>query len=188
MPDTVHTVSEEDRKRWDARYDAETDRGGDRPALPPLFRPYEELFPTSGNALDVACGRGEASVWLAARGSSVLGVDISPAAVLAARRLADSTGVSERCRFEVADLDRGLPSGPLCAVIVCHMFRDVRLDRSLVERLAEGGLLAIAVQSEVGARPGRFRSPAGELSRAFASLAVIDHGEGDGRAWLLGRK
>lgn len=179
----------EDRLRWDARYAAEDAAAVDEDAgLPAVFAPFAEMFPTSGRALDVACGRGSAAVWLAARGLSVLGLDISPVAVTHARRLAAAAGVSGRCRFETVDLDDGLPPGPLVDVVVCHMYRESRLDRPLIDRLAPGGLLAVAARSEAGAGPGRFRVAPGELTDAFASLDVIGQGEGEGRAWLLGRK
>lgn len=182
-------MSDEDRRRWEERYAAgRGDSEMDRVGPPSLFEPYEDLFPTRGHALDVACGRGRTSVWLASRGLEVLGVDIAPSALAVARRLAEGAGVAGACRFEVADLDAGLPPGPPEDVIVCHMFRDERLDRPMVDRLAPDGILAVAVRSEVGAGPGRFQATAGELRRAFAGLSVLAGGEGDGRAWLLARK
>jgi hypothetical protein len=58
----------------------------------------------------------------------------------------------------------------------------------MVERLAPGGLLAMAVLSEVGAGPGRFRAGPGELRNAFDRLRIEAHGEADGLAWLLATK
>jgi SAM-dependent methyltransferase len=156
--------------------------------LPAVFVPFEGEFPTCGRALDLACGSGEFSVWLARRGVDVVGVDISPIAIAQARELAAASGVSDRSRFEVVDLDTGLPAGPPADVIVCHLFRDPRLYTPIIERLAPGGLLAIAVLSVVGAAPGRFRAAPGELTTAFGELQVIASGEGDGLAWLLGRR
>ncbi len=73
-------------------------------------------------------------------------------------------------------------------VVVCNRFRDRRLDRPIVERLIDGGVLAISALSEVGAAPGPFRAKAGELRRAFDDLDVIEEREGDGEAWLLARR
>jgi SAM-dependent methyltransferase len=114
-------------------------------------------------------------------------LDISPVAIGRARNLARRDGVDDRCRFDAADLDDGLPAGPPVDVILCHNFRDRRLDRAIIARLAPGGLLAIAVLSEVGAARGPFRAAPGELSAAFADLEEIVAGEGEGRAWLLAR-
>jgi SAM-dependent methyltransferase len=154
---------------------------------PAVFAAYAEVFPTTGQALDLACGPGLGSVWLGRRGMNVVGLDVSPVAVGQARDLARLAGVDDRCRFEVADLDDGLTAGPPVDVILCHRFRDRRLDRAIVERLAPGGLLAIAVLSEVGAEPGPFRAAPGELAMAFGELVPVAVGEGDGHAWLLGR-
>jgi hypothetical protein len=57
----------------------------------------------------------------------------------------------------------------------------------MIDRLAQGGLLAIAVLSEVDAAPGPFRATVGELPAAFAELELVAAGEGHGQAWLLAR-
>jgi SAM-dependent methyltransferase len=177
----------EDRHRWDERYASQPPAEADVVGPPSLVAAYADAFPVRGNALDLACGRGLASVWLARRGLDVLGLDISTVAIDQARELARRSGVDERCRFNVVDLDDGLPPGAPVDVIVCHKFRDRRLDRAITERLAPGGLLAMAVLSEVGADPGPFRAAAGELPAAFAELELIAAGEGGGHAWLLVR-
>ena len=180
-------MSEEDRRHWDQRH-AEAGIGDVDVRPPQVFVPIEHLFPVAGRALEIACGRGELAVWLAGRGMEVVGVDVSPVALELARELALRRGVADRCRFEVWDLDDGLPPGPPAALVVCHMFREPRLDQALVERLAPSGLLAIASLSEVGGEPGRFRAVADELHRAFAELDIMAEGESNGVALLLGRK
>lgn len=178
-------MSEKDRARWDAAYtDGEPDPG---PALPQVFSGQAGQFPVAGSALDLACGTGRAAVWLARRGLQVWGLDVSAVAISRATQSAERHGVAERCRFEVADLDEGLPAGPAVDVVLCHRFRDPGLYPALAARLRPGGLLAICVLSEVGARPGRFHAAAGELEAAFAGLEALAAGEGDGQAWLVAR-
>lgn len=181
-------MSAEDRTRWNDRYARHRPATPDEAGPPAVFAHFIDAFPTAGHALDLACGRGQAAVWLARRGLTVTGFDVSPVAIEQARELAEQCGVAELCRFEVADLDDGLPAGPLAEVIVCHKFRDSRLDQSLLGRLAPDGLLAISALSEVGAKQGPFRVKAGELDRAFGALDLIASGEGDGEAWLLARR
>lgn len=181
-------MTAEDRERWDARYAGLPAPPVERVGPPGRLAPFAEAFPTSGRALELACGQGSASVWLAGRGLDVLGVDVSPVAVAQAKALAAAVGRAERCRFLVWDLDAGLPDGAPVDVVVCHRFRDARLDRAVVERLGPGGLLAVVALSEVGATPGPFRVAAGELPAAFADLEVLHAGEGDGEAWLLARR
>ncbi len=177
-------MADTDRVRWDDKY---AGRPSGPPALPAVFTGYTDAIPMTGHALDVACGAGSAAVWLAERGLTVWGVDVSAVAIEQARELADRHAVSDRCRFSVADLDDGLPAGPPVEMILCHRFRDPRLYPAMVDRLTPGGLLAISVLSEVGSQPGFFRAAAGELDVAFADLQALAAGEGDGQAWLLAR-
>lgn len=177
-------VADADRVRWDDKY---TGRDGGVPGLPEVFARHVDEIPTAGHALDLACGSGAAAVWLARRGLTVWGVDVSAVAIEQAQELARHHDVAERCRFTVVDLDGGLPPGPAVDLILCHRFRDPALYPAIVERLAAGGLLAISVLSEVGAQPGVFRAAAGELDGAFADLQALGAGEGDGHAWLLAR-
>jgi SAM-dependent methyltransferase len=181
-------VSQADRERWDIRHSELGPIDGEGPPPPPpAFAHVEHLFPTRGRALEIACGRGRGVVWLAHRGLEVWAVDVSPVAIDLARGLARRLGVAERCHLEVRDLDQGLPDGPPVDLLLCYLFRDERLDRPMMERLAPGGLLAVAVLSEVGVGPGRFRVSPGELQRAFGGLAVLEEGEADGLAWILAR-
>ncbi|GAA2554575.1 class I SAM-dependent methyltransferase [Mycolicibacterium diernhoferi] len=179
-------MSDHDRRRWDDTYRQGRARPG--PGLPDVFARHEHAFPRGGTALELACGTGAAAVWLARRGLRVHGVDVSEVAVEQARALAEAAAVTPVCRFEVHDLDTGLPAGEPSDVVLCNRFRDERLDGQIIERLAPGGLLAICVLSEVGAAPGRFRARPGALRTAFAELELIDAGEGAGLAWLVARK
>jgi 2-polyprenyl-3-methyl-5-hydroxy-6-metoxy-1,4-benzoquinol methylase len=180
-------MAERDRLRWDERYSAQEAPAVSAVEPPEILARHAEVFPTAGTALDLACGQGIGAIWLARRGLEVWAFDISPVAIGQARDLARRSGVSDRCRFDVVDLDEGLPGGPPVDVILCHRFRDGRLDQAIIERLAPGGLLAIAVLSEVGAAPGPFRAAAAELPAAFAELTPVAAGEGEGHAWLLAR-
>jgi SAM-dependent methyltransferase len=180
-------VTEKDRRRWDERYTSLGPAPVSAVEPPGALAPHANEFPTMGKALDLACGQGLGTVWLARRGLDVSGLDISPVAIRQARDLARRSGVGDRCRFDVVDLDDGLPAGPPVDVILCHKFRDHRLDRAIIERLAPGGLLAIVALSEADAAPGPFRAAPGELPAAFAELDLVAAGEGQGYAWLLGR-
>lgn len=180
-------MSQPDRHRWDSRYSEKRPPTAPAAFPLPLFSSHAGLFPRQGLALDLACGRGEASIWFGQRGMTVYGIDVSPVAIDQARQLAGREGVADRCRFEVFDLDNGLPETPTVDLLICHNFRDPALYSAMGARLAPGGLLAVVTLSEVGAETGRFRAQAGELAKAFADLETLSAGEGDGRAWLLAR-
>ncbi|MCW2717513.1 methyltransferase domain-containing protein [Pseudonocardia sp.] len=173
-------MSSEDARRWDARH-ADVDHVG--PLPPDALRGRSELLPAGGRALDVACGRGAVSVWLAQRGFAVDAVDVS------AVGLAALDGVPGVRRVH-HDLDRGLPDA--CAgpydVVVCQRFRDPSLYSAFVERLAVGGLLVVTVLSEVDDEPGPFRAGPGELLAAFGGLDVLTAQEGNGEATVVARR
>ncbi len=59
---------------------------------------------TPGRALDLGCGEGGDVVWLAGRGWSVVGVDLSVTALTRASAAAVAAGVEERTAFVTADL------------------------------------------------------------------------------------
>ncbi len=152
-------VTEQDRRRWDERYAHSGPVQAGAVAAPSFLQPHTDLIPTAGQALEVACGQGIGAVWLASRGLDVWGVDISEVAIDQARDLARRTGFRDRCRFDVVDLDEGLPAGPPVNMLLCNKFRDRRLDQAMIERLAPGGLLAICHpqrgRRRTGAVPGR---------------------------------
>jgi 2-polyprenyl-3-methyl-5-hydroxy-6-metoxy-1,4-benzoquinol methylase len=180
-------MTEDDRGRWDGKYASKGPVALGLVDLPAVFAPYRDVFPTSGQALDLACGQGSGAVWLAQRGLDVWGLDVSPVAIGQARDLARRAGIDARCRFDIVDLDSGLPAGPPVDVVLCHEFRDRRLDRAVMQRLAPGGVLALSSLSEVGGAAGPYRARPGELLTAFTGLEVIAAGEGDGEAWLVAR-
>jgi SAM-dependent methyltransferase len=180
-------VSDTDRERWDTRHAAAVAAGARVPAPPDALRGRTELLPAAGRVLDVACGSGAVSVWLALRGLAVDAVDVSPVALEAGRELAAREGVGERVRWWLHDLDRGIPGAWPYEVVVCQRFRDPARYRELAARLAPGGLLVVTVLSEVGEGPGPFRAPPGELRAAFGGLEVLHDVERDGEASLVAR-
>lgn len=144
-------------------------------------------MPTSGRALDLACGTGAQSLWLAERGLDVVALDVSPAAIDLLSQAADTAGLDIDAR--VHDTDCGLPADlDDLDVIVCQRFRSVDLYGQLVSRLAEGGVLLLTVLSAVGSEGGRFHAAAGELIDAFGRHDVVHHAEGDGLASIAVRR
>lgn len=159
-----------DRRRWDDRY---------RDANAPLARPpeavagverLESLIPHSGVALDVACGTGAQTLWLARRGLSVIALDVSALAIEVIGRAAQSLELGSRVDARVVDLDTGLP-GDVADVdlVVCQRFWQPRLYDALVRVLRPGGLGIVTVLSSVGLEreAGSFHAPPGDLSEAF---------------------
>ncbi len=62
--------------------------------------------PSVSTVLEAGCGQGELSVYLAAKGFNVIGIDISPVACGHATWLAKRIGVESRCLFYAEDLSK----------------------------------------------------------------------------------
>ncbi len=183
-----------DAEHWDARHAAQRDPV--TPAPPDAFDGLDiDLFPTSGAALDVACGRGAQTIWMAQRGLSVTALDASPRAIDDVRELAERldrrhhSAIAQRVDARVHDLDDGLPADVgSFDVIVCQRFRDPRLYADFVTRLRPGGLLVVTVLSVTGAEhPGAFHAPAGELRAAFDfdTVSILRHTEAHGQESIV---
>ncbi len=77
------------------------DIGAPQPAMAALL----EKYPPTGPVLDLGCGSGDLAIYLARRGHQVLGIDFVEAAILDARRKADSLPpeTSRLLEFRITD-------------------------------------------------------------------------------------
>jgi SAM-dependent methyltransferase len=99
---------EDERAWWEARYGEQDRIWSGRPnAL--LVREVEPLPP--GRALELGCGEGADSIWLAQRGWQVTAVDISATALARAARHVTDAGVADRVDLQEHDLATSLPGG-----------------------------------------------------------------------------
>lgn len=76
---------------WDQRFAVPEYIFGTEPNR--FLASHADRFRAGDEVLDVGCGEGRNSVWLARRGCKVTGIDISPLALEKARRLAEEHGV-----------------------------------------------------------------------------------------------
>ncbi len=206
-------MSEEDRRKWDERHGAadlaaDATGGSAAPQFLAWIAGHLPSFAAAAaqgsTALDVACGRGAATVALAERGYTVHAVDVSLVALGIVRRIASERGVAGRVRTLVCDLDEGLPPD-LAAhdlVLCCH-FHQPSLWPALRAAVAPGGLLAMETLTTANddqglggpsrrflVEPGRLREAAmGSEADGFEILA-FEEGLVDGkvRARLLARR
>ena len=81
--------------------------------------------PTSGVALELGCGAGNMTVWLAKRGFQTYGIDISPAAIEWANENAEAAGVS--CSFAVGNVldEDAYPASRMDFVLDGHLLHCV---------------------------------------------------------------
>lgn len=79
--------------------------GGVRENLVQLLEEEKRISPDGQKTvLDMGCGSGTCSVYLAEHGFEVTGVDFTPIALRKARQAAVEAGVTDRCRFVRGDL------------------------------------------------------------------------------------
>lgn len=145
---------------------------------------HAHLLPRTGQALDVACGRGRHALWLAERGLTTLAVDQNVDAVR------DLNEVARARRLplvaEVRDIEgaaRPFPVSTYDLIVVVHYLHRP-LFPVLIEALAPGGLLVYETFTVAQAARGKPTNPdfllkPGELFELLRPLDVVDSREGD---------
>lgn len=103
---------------------------------------------TPGRALDLGCGEGGDSLWLAEQGWQVVGVDISDTALGRAAEEAARRGLTDRIRLVQMNLSESFPEGRFDLVSAQFLQSMVHLDRerifaSAAGAVAPGGLLIV---------------------------------------------
>jgi tellurite methyltransferase len=127
-----------------------------------------------GRALDLACGAGRNSLYLAALGWRVIAVDSSPNALRILRQRAGGLAIESH----LADLEAGgFTIEPTGYDLICDI---LYLQRNLFPQIREGvrpgGVVAAEVLLADG-RPHRFALEAGELRAEFAGWKILYYSE-----------
>jgi SAM-dependent methyltransferase len=153
-----------------------------------------------GRTLEVGAGTGTNAIWLAEHGFDVLGIDISPLAVDAAR--ANLAGRPVRCRFETRDfLTAPLDEAPFAFVFdrgCFHVFDEPQERATFAARVAAalapgGSWLSLIGSTEGAAREvGPPRRSARDIAEAIEpSLEIVElssaeftDGPAPARAWI----
>lgn len=157
-------MTDKDRKRWNSRY--LKDLGGTDPS--PLLRQYWGLA-SCGNALDIACGNGRNSIFLAEKGFSVDAVDIS---TVAATHLA---GKNPNINVLCADLDTWDIPQNRYELVANVRFLDRRLFPKIHNGLRTGGVLIF--ESFMDGKKDKYCLKQNELLRAFPSFRIVYYEE-----------
>ncbi len=125
------------KSKWDRIH--ANNENSELPAPAYVLKQFAYLLPDSGQALDIACGRGANACFLASRGLTTLAWDISPVAVAQLNQYTHGQGLE--LNAEVQDV--GLVSFPLdhFDVIVVSRYLDRQICASIVSALKPGGLL-----------------------------------------------
>jgi SAM-dependent methyltransferase len=119
-----------DSHSWDTRYEtAELIWSADpNMFLPPLVAGLEV-----GAALDLACGEGRNTIWLAGGGWAATGVDFSSVGIEKAKKIAGDTVVD----WVVADVTTFVPHRKFDLVLIVYVHLDANAMENLFARAAE---------------------------------------------------
>lgn len=163
---------------WDDRYRQHAARIWSGNPNRQLVAAAEDLPP--GRALDVGCGEGADAVWLAARGWTVLGIDVSEVALSRARAHAgEHEGtITDRLQWRQVDLlaSPELPGGQdLVSVQFMHLPDPdrSRIFRQLAALVGVGGTLLIVGHDPSDRHAGVGRPPHAEVFYTPEQLAAL---------------
>ena len=161
---------ESDRIKWNARFESQDSYLGERPSpfLAAEIERIKSLAP-GPDALDIACGEGRNSIFLARHGFMVVGLDISDSGLAKGRSRAQAMGVD--VDFRRVDLDECNIEGTYDLVLNFN-FLLRELIPSEVVSLKPGGLFLfdtiMASESLLQTRNPAYLLRPGELNRIFA--------------------
>jgi SAM-dependent methyltransferase len=157
-------MTDEDREKWDSRY--LKDMGDFEPSM--ILKEFLGLAPR-GNALDIACGNGRNSLFMAEKGFMVDAVDIS---TVATNHLA---GRNPNINVICQDIDTWQISPNHYELVVNVRFLDRRLFPMILDGLRLNGVLIF--ESFAGGKKEEYCLKPNELLRAFESLQIIHYNE-----------
>ena len=179
-------MSEVDRLHWNERYTSQ-DAEDERAPVARLAMHEHLLRPNTpdATALDLACGTGRNSFYLAQLGYVVHAWDVSDVAIERLRTAATRLGLAEQIRTQCLDLDEA----PLAAVafdlVVDTYFLDRRLWPAMAAAVRPGGLLFLETLLATPQKPGRpdYYLQFGEIRSAFPAFTSIYAQENEAEGW-----
>jgi SAM-dependent methyltransferase len=165
-------MSKQDREKWNQRY-AEDSYHKNNPVA--LLEDWLPEFPV-GKALDVACGAGRNSIFLAQAGYRVDAIDISRQGLHKARQQAESQGLN--INWIEHDLDQAFLFDTDYDLIVVMWYVDLALVTRLCDCLAPGGYLLceehlVTDQDVIGPANTSYRVASGALREAVLGLDIL---------------
>ncbi len=168
-----------DASEWDARYLRGEPPRPEGPVA--VLRENAHLLPREGRVLELACGLGANSLFLAERGLAVTAWDFSEVAIERLRERAHERRLPVTA--EVRDVVAAPPPPECAEVIVVSRFLERSLAPHLIAALSPGGLLFYqtfvreAVSATRGPRNPAHRLGPNELLRLFGPLHLLFYRE-----------
>ncbi len=144
-----------------------------------------------GRALDIACGTGETSIYLAKKGFIVEAFDISDVAIKKARQKAKREGVS--VKFKPVDADRFSFGISRYDLVLNFYFLNRRIFPKIRRSLRSGGILIFETYNEEHSSVNPCFNPnyllrKGELIDEFGDMEILYYCEVSNITTLVARK
>lgn len=175
-------MSEQDKRKWNQKYSAMIEQGQSPSVNPRLMEWTPSL--TGGICLDLACGLGGNSLYLAEKGYQVSAVDISEIAIhylnhAAKQQQLDVVG-------KVIDLDEFKLPNDCYDLIVITFFLDRRLFTEIKRAVKPGGLVFMETyyNSPLNTKPSvskEYKLASQELIDQFSDWNLIHFAEDEER-------
>ncbi|MBM3224492.1 MAG: class I SAM-dependent methyltransferase [Candidatus Tectomicrobia bacterium] len=177
MSEALDLAAQQARDKWNARYHESTST----PQAALVLREYTHLLPSTGCALDLACGLGGNALLLAAHGLVTYAWDIAEVAISRLQAAAQQHHVS--IQTEVRDVATAPPPPDSFEVIVVSRFLERAIAPALIQALRPGGLLfyqtftRVSVGEVRGPRNPEYLLAPQELLTLFRPLALVIYRE-----------
>lgn len=112
---------------------------------------YIDKFIKKGNVLDIGCGAGTIDFYLASKGNTVVGIDISQRAVESARESAKLMDL-KNVKFEAMEFPHKVPGGNydyvLCSEVLEHLPDDKHAMKKIFNLLNKKGIAILSTPSK----------------------------------------
>jgi SAM-dependent methyltransferase len=116
-----------------------------------LFDVYNKYLENINKALDIGCGAGTITLYLASRGIDSLGLDISEKAINEATKSAKKINL-KNVEFKVINFPKDIPTGKydliLCFEVLEHLYNDELAIKKIYNLLNNNGKVIISVPSK----------------------------------------
>lgn len=170
-------IDQSTREKWDNRY-----RDAGLPGAPAtVLLENVHLLPRHGTALDIACGLGANSLFLAEHGLQTHAWDISTVAIEKLRAISLERKLPVLAEVKDA-LQESIPPVQFDVIVVAH-YLERPLTQAIINGLKMGGLLFFqtftrtAVNPEEGPQKDEWRLADGELLSMFEPLRPLVYRE-----------
>ena len=175
----------DDLLRWNRRY-----LEGRESALHTTLTRFYHLAP-HGRALDIACGTGETSIYLAKKGFGVEAFDVSDVAIRRARQKAKREGVN--VKFKPVDADKFSFGVSRYDIVLNFYFLNRGIFPKIKRSLRSGGVLIFETYNEDHSSVNPCFNPKyllrkGELIEEFCDMDILYYCEVSNITTLVAKK